>query len=104
MATNTPTLEQLTGSIDALPNSLDNLDGLPWCNPTLEQLDAWGFIYDEIYFGKPNADLFVDDKAFHASKLQKLCSFIEKTEAFDSRYETKLCKIDTSLKLLEESE
>ena len=42
MATNTPTLEQLTGSLDALPNSLDNLDGLPWCGPTLEQLDAWG--------------------------------------------------------------
>ena len=42
MATNTPALEQLTGSLDALPGSLDNLDGLPWCNPTLEQLDAWG--------------------------------------------------------------
>lgn len=42
MATNTPTLEQLTGSIDDLPNSLDSLDGLPWCNPTLEQLDGWG--------------------------------------------------------------
>ena len=42
MATNTPSLEQLTGSIDALPHSLDLLDALPWENPTLEQLDAWG--------------------------------------------------------------
>ena len=42
MATNTPQLEQLTGSIDALPHSLDSLDALPWSNPTLEQLDAWG--------------------------------------------------------------
>lgn len=70
---------------------------------TLEQLDAWGFLYDEIYFGKPNADLFVDDKAFHASKLQKLWSFIEKTEAFDSHYESKLCKLEASLRYLEES-
>ena len=31
---------------------------------TLDQLDQWGFQYDEIYFGKPSADLYIDDKAF----------------------------------------
>jgi phosphoglycolate phosphatase-like HAD superfamily hydrolase len=30
---------------------------------TLEQLERWGFVYDEIYFGKPAADLYVDDKS-----------------------------------------
>lgn len=30
---------------------------------TLKQLDDWGFTYDEIYFGKPAADLYVDDKS-----------------------------------------
>lgn len=30
---------------------------------TFEQLDAWGFVYDEIYFGKPAADIYVDDKS-----------------------------------------
>ena len=51
MATNTPTLEQLSGSLDALPASLDNLDALPWCNPTLEQLDAWGSLEYIASFG-----------------------------------------------------
>lgn len=30
---------------------------------TLLQLKQWEFIYDEIYFGKPSADLYIDDKA-----------------------------------------
>ena len=30
---------------------------------TLEQLDCWGLEYDEIYFGKPSADVYVDDKS-----------------------------------------
>ncbi len=29
---------------------------------TLKQLDEWGFVYDEIYFGKPAADIYIDDK------------------------------------------
>ena len=33
---------------------------------TLKQLDTWGFEYDEIYFGKPSADLYVDDKGQNA--------------------------------------
>lgn len=31
---------------------------------TLDWLDRHGIEYDEIYFGKPNADLYIDDRAF----------------------------------------
>jgi hypothetical protein len=40
---------------------------------TLDQLESWGFIYDEIYFGKPAADLYIDDKSLPDIKtLQEL--------------------------------
>lgn len=29
---------------------------------TLNQLEEWDFVYDEIYFGKPAADIYIDDK------------------------------------------
>ncbi len=29
---------------------------------TLQWLDDHGFEYDEIYFGKPNADIYIDDR------------------------------------------
>jgi len=35
---------------------------------TLQQLSSWGFVYDEIYFGKPAADLYVDDKSLPTIK------------------------------------
>jgi hypothetical protein len=31
---------------------------------TLKQLESWGFVYDEIYFGKPGYDIVFDDKAY----------------------------------------
>jgi hypothetical protein len=31
---------------------------------TLEWLDRYSIEYDEIYFGKPNADVYLDDRAF----------------------------------------
>lgn len=30
---------------------------------TLEWLDKYDVVYDEIYFGKPNGDLYIDDRA-----------------------------------------
>jgi capsule biosynthesis phosphatase len=48
---------------------------------TLDQLDFWGFEYDEIYFGKPNADIYVDDKALHVSGLSNLQNIINTIEA-----------------------
>lgn len=38
---------------------------------TFKQLEAWGFEYDEIYFGKPSADIYIDDKALLASDFWK---------------------------------
>lgn len=32
---------------------------------TLDQLDQWHVPYDEIYFGKPAADFYIDDKAIN---------------------------------------
>ena len=32
---------------------------------TFEVLEKYGIEYDEIYFGKPHADLYIDDKAFN---------------------------------------
>lgn len=33
---------------------------------TFRQLEEWGVPYNEIYFGKPGADYYFDDKGFNA--------------------------------------
>ena len=43
---------------------------------TLEQLNAWGVEYDEIVFGKPSADFYIDDKAISAAFIPKLKEFL----------------------------
>ncbi len=43
-----------------------------------DQLTDWGFQYDEIHFGKPAADLYVDDKAITAVSLTQIASAIER--------------------------
>jgi hypothetical protein len=35
---------------------------------TKAQLHAWGFVYDEIYFGKPSADIYIDDKGLNSAE------------------------------------
>lgn len=37
--------------------------GIDWTETTIKQLKEWGVSYDELLFGKPEADFFVDDKA-----------------------------------------
>lgn len=39
---------------------------------TLEWLEKNGVEYDEIYFGKPNANLYIDDRAFRFEDWQKM--------------------------------
>ena len=39
---------------------------------TLEQLDSWGVEYDEIVFGKPSADFYIDDKGINAALMPQL--------------------------------
>lgn len=37
---------------------------------TLDWLDRYGIEYDEIFFGKPNADIYIDDRAFRFQNWQ----------------------------------
>jgi len=46
--------------------------GINWENTTRKQLDSWGVKYSFLYMGKPNADLYIDDKACTLPMLQKL--------------------------------
>ena len=39
---------------------------------TLEWLEKNGVEYDEIYFGKPNANLYIDDRAFRFEDWQNM--------------------------------
>lgn len=39
---------------------------------TLTQLKEWGFEYDELHFGKPSADIYIDDKALHFTSISDL--------------------------------
>ncbi len=41
--------------------------GIDWEPVTRDQLDRWGVLYDELHFGKPSADVYIDDRAFHTS-------------------------------------
>jgi len=37
---------------------------------TLEWLEFWQIEYDEIYFGKPNAEIYIDDRAYRFTDWQ----------------------------------
>ena len=39
---------------------------------TIDHLDEWDFPYDELVFGKPAADVYVDDKAINAALIHQL--------------------------------
>lgn len=70
---------------------------------TFDQLDDWGFIYDEIYFGKPDADLFVDDKAYPGTKIDSLIERVVEIEQaipakqFADRCEQQVSQLITKL-------
>lgn len=64
---------------------------------TLDQLESWDFVYDEIYFGKPNAELYIDDKAYHASSIKKLESFIKRMENSNKQVGTYCSKIQSMI-------
>jgi hypothetical protein len=64
---------------------------------TLNQLEDWGFIYDEIHFGKPNADVYVDDKAYNANGMEHLEDFILKIKKLDNTVSTYTTKIQSMI-------
>ena len=39
--------------------------GIDWSDRTRVQLEDWGVHYDDLIFGKPSADVYVDDRAVH---------------------------------------
>ena len=40
--------------------------GLDWRDLTEKQLNLWGVKYHELIMGKPDGDIFIDDKAFNS--------------------------------------
>jgi CMP-N,N'-diacetyllegionaminic acid synthase len=46
--------------------------GIDWGTITLRQLQEWGVRYDELKFGKPAADFYVDDRALGHRELRLL--------------------------------
>ena len=42
------------------------LTGIDWRRTTESQMKAWGVPYDELLFGKPAADIYIDDKGLTA--------------------------------------
>ena len=44
---------------------------------TINQLREWEFPYDEIYLGKPSADLYIDDKSISGVDYNQILKFLE---------------------------
>jgi CMP-N,N'-diacetyllegionaminic acid synthase len=45
-----------------------SLSDKDWSGITTQQLADWGVPYDELHFGKPAADVYIDDKALSADE------------------------------------
>ena len=43
---------------------------------TFKQLEEWDFVYDEIYFGKPAADIYIDDKGLRFKDEKQLKTYL----------------------------
>lgn len=43
--------------------------GIDWSETTKEQLEQWGVKYHQLFFGKPNADYYIDDKMLDMERL-----------------------------------
>lgn len=48
---------------------------LDWRQLTESQLRQWGVRYDELHFGKPNADIYVDDKFISIAEFRNLATY-----------------------------
>ena len=42
---------------------------ISWESVTKKQLKDWGVLYHKLLFGKPSADIYIDDKAINASRV-----------------------------------
>ena len=54
------------GHVIKLFTARGSTTGIDWRQVTEGQLRVWSVCYHELIMGKPDADIFIDDKAFHA--------------------------------------
>ena len=54
-----------------------SMSGKNWKILTKNQLKDWGVLYDELLFGKPSGDLYIDDKAATPSALVVLAGKVK---------------------------
>lgn len=48
-----------------------------WYDFTVRQLKTWGLKYHKLLLGKPDADLYVDDRAFRLGPHDELCELVK---------------------------
>jgi len=48
-----------------------SVSGIDWRSLTEKQLSVWGVNYHELIFGKPNYDIFIDDKAWNVREFEE---------------------------------
>jgi hypothetical protein len=54
------------GHVIKLFTARGSTTGIDWRDLTAQQMETWGVRYHELILGKPEADIFIDDKAFNA--------------------------------------
>lgn len=54
------------GHVIKLFTARGSTTGIDWRQTTETQMQAWNIRYHELILGKPEADVFIDDKAFNA--------------------------------------
>ncbi len=54
--------------------------GKDWSAVTAEQMQRWGVRYDELRFGKPPADLYVDDRLVSLPQAMALCGLVDQNK------------------------
>ena len=54
------------GHVVKLFTARGSTTGIDWRTFTERQMQEWGVKYHELILGKPEADIFIDDKAFNA--------------------------------------
>jgi len=66
---------------------------------TLKQLERWGFVYDEIHFGKPSADIYVDERSINTIKFGGILEHVAELSKYMQKSKIDKCvnKIDSLL-------
>lgn len=60
------------GNTIVLNTARGYVTGIDWSKITKEQLERWGVKYHELYFGKPNATYYIDDRMLDMNYLIEL--------------------------------